>query len=658
MNARKQVLVVLVALLVVCSGGAMATAAASGNGVDQSTDSSQDEYDSANADSTDESDTEREETDTATGLQEDNATPIEADDGENETDAQQGAYVTFNDQTTEGDTVVVENVSLASPGFVTIHDSSLLVGNVLESVIGTSEYLEAGTHDQVEVTLDEPLEEDETLIAMPHRDTNDNQQYDFVETDGQADGPFLTPNDEPVTDEAVVTVGAADDVEEEPVEEEPVEEDDNVTEEPVEEEPVEEDDNVTEEPVEEEPVEEDDNVTEEPVEEEPVEEDDNVTEEPVEEEPVEEEPDDEERVAMDGLTINVQIEQLNVFHVTQDELDDLEDGNASSIGDDLGDRAMSFDQVRMAISVGDIQINGADHVSDEQADDNGLGIEDDNETDTESETGGNGADESAEEAAGDVQVTIDEVTVFIVLEDAPDEEEGEEEPVDEEDNETEEVDEPVLEDPVDGDNETDDAEEDNETEEIDEPVLEDPVDGDNETDDAEEDNETEEIDEPVLEDPVDEDNETDDAEEDNETDGVEEDNETDDVEEEPVDDEDNETDVEEEQTESFDVSELDAPESAEVGDTITVTATVSNPSDQEQTETIQFRIDGDLAAAQTVTLEGEESDEIGFDVDTSGLEAGSFVHMILSDEAGEVAFLELTEDDDTDSEAAIGTLVS
>ncbi|RQG97161.1 hypothetical protein EA473_03545 [Natrarchaeobius chitinivorans] len=138
-----------------------------------------------------------------------------------EADEPQPAHVTFSDQTTDGQTVVVDEVTMASGGFVAIHDSSLLVGNVLGSVIGSSEYLEAGTHENVEITLDEPLEEDETLIAMPHRDTNDNQEFDFVESEGEADGPYEFAG-EPITDEAVVTLEAADEPEQE---EEPTEDD-------------------------------------------------------------------------------------------------------------------------------------------------------------------------------------------------------------------------------------------------------------------------------------------------------------------------------------------------------------------------------------------------------------------------------------------------
>ncbi|QCC47264.1 hypothetical protein DV707_06030 [Halobellus limi] len=108
----------------------------------------------------------------------------------------------------------MDAVNVSAGGFVAIHDSSLLDGAVIESVIGVSGYLEPGLHENVTVTLyDVPgatfeqsaLTEDETLVAMPHRDTNESGTYDFVATNGSEDGPYLA-NASPVVDSANVTV--------------------------------------------------------------------------------------------------------------------------------------------------------------------------------------------------------------------------------------------------------------------------------------------------------------------------------------------------------------------------------------------------------------------------------------------------------------------
>ncbi|WP_080508432.1 DUF7282 domain-containing protein [Haloparvum sedimenti] len=113
------------------------------------------------------------------------------------------ASVSFSEQVSEGEYVIVDRVELSEGGFVTVHDSSLLDGATFDSIRGTSEYLEAGVHEDVRVQIDEPLENDDTLVPMAHRDTNDNQQYDFPSTDGEEDGPF-TADGEAVLDSAQV----------------------------------------------------------------------------------------------------------------------------------------------------------------------------------------------------------------------------------------------------------------------------------------------------------------------------------------------------------------------------------------------------------------------------------------------------------------------
>jgi len=127
-----------------------------------------------------------------------------------------GASVTFSDQSSDGTTVTVDAVVLPDGGFVTIHDSSLLGGAIVDSVVGTTGYLEPGTYESVTVTLfdvpgasfdESALAENETLVAMAHRDTNGNQTYDFVATRGQVDGPYRIGRD-PVVDDARVTVPA------------------------------------------------------------------------------------------------------------------------------------------------------------------------------------------------------------------------------------------------------------------------------------------------------------------------------------------------------------------------------------------------------------------------------------------------------------------
>ena len=119
--------------------------------------------------------------------------------------------VDFGAQETDGTTVTVDAVFVPEGGFVTIHDSTLLEGDALGSVVGVSAYLEPGYYENVEVTLygDVPgadfeqdrLTEDETLIAMPHLDSNGTETYDFLTANGSEDGPYT------VDGEAVVEAG-------------------------------------------------------------------------------------------------------------------------------------------------------------------------------------------------------------------------------------------------------------------------------------------------------------------------------------------------------------------------------------------------------------------------------------------------------------------
>jgi len=153
---------------------------------------------------------------------EDNATAGEGDNmsnGQNVTDGEGAegadeASVTFEDQSSDGMEVTVASVTLPEDGYVAIHNESLFEGEVVGSVVGVSEYLEAGTHENVTVTLYEvpgadfdqsKLTEEQNLTAMPHEESSDNETYDFVETGGEADGAYLADG-EPVIENATVSV--------------------------------------------------------------------------------------------------------------------------------------------------------------------------------------------------------------------------------------------------------------------------------------------------------------------------------------------------------------------------------------------------------------------------------------------------------------------
>jgi hypothetical protein len=122
------------------------------------------------------------------------------------------SQVVFGDQEGDGENVTVESVFVPEGGYVAIHNDSLLDGDAIGSVVGVSEYLEPGVHENVSVTLyedvegadfadDAAAEDNATLIAMPHMETTDDETYDFVTSEGEDDGPYV------VDGEIVVDVG-------------------------------------------------------------------------------------------------------------------------------------------------------------------------------------------------------------------------------------------------------------------------------------------------------------------------------------------------------------------------------------------------------------------------------------------------------------------
>src|SRR5699024_2002843 len=116
------------------------------------------------------------------------------------------ASIRFRDQFTNGSAVTVDSVTLPDGGFVVVHSESYLQGgDPLQSAIGLSAYLTAGTHQNVTVALTNgSVQQSQTLVAVPSRDTNQNQTYDYVRSDGFQDVPYTAEN-KPITDTASVT---------------------------------------------------------------------------------------------------------------------------------------------------------------------------------------------------------------------------------------------------------------------------------------------------------------------------------------------------------------------------------------------------------------------------------------------------------------------
>lgn len=101
------------------------------------------------------------------------------------------ASVSFSDQSTGGDAVLVDSTSLEIPGYVTIHESRLLDGVAAPSIVGVTPYLPAGEYENIVVPLQRlegnPIEPDGSeptthqLIAVPHYEASDpeNEEFNF-----------------------------------------------------------------------------------------------------------------------------------------------------------------------------------------------------------------------------------------------------------------------------------------------------------------------------------------------------------------------------------------------------------------------------------------------------------------------------------------------
>ncbi|SIR15647.1 hypothetical protein SAMN05421858_1632 [Haladaptatus litoreus] len=135
---------------------------------------------------------------------------------EDSSETESSPSVTFESQTTDGTTVTVKSATLPEHGFIVIHDERLYDDKPVESIIGVTDHLFEGTHENVEVQLFDyisgrefdksELKEDQTLVAMLHRDRDDNSVFDYAESNGIEDPP-VTKDGEAVSDDAEVEVG-------------------------------------------------------------------------------------------------------------------------------------------------------------------------------------------------------------------------------------------------------------------------------------------------------------------------------------------------------------------------------------------------------------------------------------------------------------------
>lgn len=113
------------------------------------------------------------------------------------------ASIVFPEQTTDGTTIEIESATLPRGGFVSIQDPSRSVRNYEEqhegnqrwfelTVLGNTEFLEEGTHEGIQLELDEPLEASRRYMVMAHLDTTGSETFEYDFSQAEVDNPYET----------------------------------------------------------------------------------------------------------------------------------------------------------------------------------------------------------------------------------------------------------------------------------------------------------------------------------------------------------------------------------------------------------------------------------------------------------------------------------
>ena len=92
-------------------------------------------------------------------------------------------------------------------GFIVLHDSTELQNQgAIQSIVGVSEYIGSNSiANGVKIAVDEAVNDTTTIGAMPHKDTNDNQEYDFETSAGTEDTPY-TLEGSPIIDFGILYI--------------------------------------------------------------------------------------------------------------------------------------------------------------------------------------------------------------------------------------------------------------------------------------------------------------------------------------------------------------------------------------------------------------------------------------------------------------------
>lgn len=125
------------------------------------------------------------------------------------------ASVVFAEQTIDGTSLTIESATLPEGGFISVQKPSLAGeewGRQHELdyfelvVLGATEYLEPGTHENVELESFQQLEESNRYQVMLHPDTNGSESFDFIDSKGEEDFGYFFLANNPVVGDAYLTI--------------------------------------------------------------------------------------------------------------------------------------------------------------------------------------------------------------------------------------------------------------------------------------------------------------------------------------------------------------------------------------------------------------------------------------------------------------------
>ncbi|WP_226042616.1 PGF-CTERM sorting domain-containing protein [Natrinema sp. DC36] len=111
-------------------------------------------------------------------LPSDYETPVTVAEADGQIVEPPSGTISVSGQSGNGESITIDSLELSDGGFVSVHR-----GSPTGATVGSSAYLETGTHTDLSVDLGEAVTEDTTLYVLVHTDSNDNEQYDFPISD-------------------------------------------------------------------------------------------------------------------------------------------------------------------------------------------------------------------------------------------------------------------------------------------------------------------------------------------------------------------------------------------------------------------------------------------------------------------------------------------